>query len=61
MSRINNVEMGLAKVGISNLNYINKFKKQAISKLLEPVQPIKLNTAVPIVKLNKGSQINIRV
>lgn len=58
MHRINNVDMGLAKVAISNLNYINKFKKQAIAKLIEPVPLVKLNSEVPIVKL--GNKVNIK-
>lgn len=58
MPRINNVDMGLAKVAISNLNYINKFKKQAISKLIEPVPLVKLKPGVSEAKM--GNKVNIK-
>lgn len=58
---IGNIDMGLARVAISNLNYIRRFQKQAISKLLEPVNAPRLrNPGVPPIKLgNKGRIISI--
>lgn len=58
MPRINNVDMGLAKVAISNLNYINKFKKQAISKLIETVPLVKLKPEVSEAKME--NKVNIK-
>lgn len=59
---INSIEIGLAKVAISNLRYMNNFKKQAVSKLLEnPQVPAVKNPGLPIANINTGRIINIRV
>lgn len=60
IKNVKGVEIGLAKVAISNLNYIRKFKKESVEKLLEQPQGFKVKSpGVPLVKLNIRSRIDI--